>query len=166
MRRLGRTTTGWALALLLAAVCVALPLKAYARHGEGGEDRIAIFAHLRVSADHPANDIVCAFCTVTIAGDVHGDVAVIFSTVMLDEGRTVSGDVASLFSSLVMGEDSRINGDLAMALGSANIAESAHVNGDQAVLSSGLGLTVLLAPLLIAIGVIWLLVWAVRRAVA
>ena len=155
---------GWRLAAPLAVVCLVLPLKVYARHGGGGESRVSIFSSVTVSEDHPADDIVCAFCTVAIDGDVSGDVAVIFSTVTVAEGRTVSGDVATLFSTLVIGEGARINGDLATALGTTDVAESAHVSGDKTVLASGLGLTVILAPLLIVIGVVWLLVWAVRRA--
>ena len=155
---------GWTLAVLLAVVCAALPIKLYARHGDDGESRVSIFSSITVSEDHPADDIVCAFCTVSIDGDVSGDVAVIFSTVTVADGRTVSGDVATLFSTLVVGEGARINGDLATALGTTNVAESAHVRGDKTVLASGLGLTVTLAPLLIVIGVVWLLVWAARRA--
>ncbi len=155
---------GWKLAVLLAVVCAALPLKVYARHGGDGESRVSIFSSVTVSEDHPADDIVCAFCTVAIDGDVSGDVAVIFSTVTVADGRTISGDVATLFSTLVVGEGARINGDLATALGTTTVAESAHVSGDKRVLASGLGLTVTLAPLLIVIGVVWLLVWAARRA--
>ena len=165
MQVYGTTRHVWKLAALLAVLCVALPLKLYARHGGDGEDRVAIFSSITVSEGHPASDIACAFCTVAIDGDVSGDVAVIFSTVTVADGRTISGDVATLFSTLVVGEGARINGDLATALGTTTIAESAHVNGDRAVLASGLGLTVILAPLLIVIGVVWLLVWVVRRFV-
>jgi hypothetical protein len=156
---------GWSLAALLAVVCLATPMKAFARHGGDGEDRLGIFSSITVSEDHPAADVVCLFCAVQINGDVHGDVAVLFGSVTVTEGRTISGDVAMLFSSLVVGEGSRINGDLATALSSASVAEGAHVGGDRAVLSSGLGLAVILAPLLIAIGVVWLLVWVVRRVI-
>ena len=151
------------LALLLALVCAALPIRAYGWRGNDRDSRVAIFSSITVSEDHPADDIVCAFCTVAIDGDVGGDVAVMFSTVTVADGRTVSGDVATLFSTLVVGEGARINGDLATALGTTTVAESAHVNGDRAVLASGLGITVILAPLLIVIGVIWLLVWGARR---
>ena len=166
MKRMGLTRTAWVLASLLALGCVALPTKAHARDGDSGQDRVGIFSQIVVSEDHPAGDVVCAFCTVTVDGDVHGDVAVIFSTVAVSDGRTISGDVATLFSTLVLGEGARINGDLATALGTVTVAESAHVGGDRAVFGSGLGLMVVLAPALIVIGMIWLLVWVVRRMVA
>ncbi len=151
------------LALLLAMACAAWPTKAYARHDGEGEDRIGIFSSIVVSESRPAEDVACLFCTVQIDGDVHGDVAVMFGTVVVSDGRTISGDVATLFSTLVLGEGSRINGDLATAMGTATVADSAHVGGDRTVLASGLGLTVILAPLLIVVGAIWLLVWGLRR---
>ena len=154
----------WSLAALMAVVCLVAPIRARAfARDRDGEDRFGIFSSIVVSEDHPAGDVACLFCSVTIDGDVHGDVAVMFGSVMVSDGRTISGDVATLFSSLVLGEGSRINGDLATALGTASLAESAHVGGDRAVLASGLGITVILAPLLIVIGVIWLLVWMARR---
>ena len=163
MKQGGTTKVVWALAFLLALACVAAPLKAYARHGDGGEDRIGIFSSIVVTEDRPAGDVACLFCSVQIDGDVHGDVAVLFGSVVVSDGRTISGDVATLFSSLVLGDGSRINGDLATVFGSSNLAESAHVGGDKAMLASGLGIAVILAPLLIAIGVIWLVVWGLRR---
>ena len=163
MKRTGTTMGVWTLALLLALVCLAVPVKAYGRHDKGGEDRIGVFSSIVVSEGRPANDVACIFCTVQIDGEVHGDVAVMFGTVVVSDGQTISGDVATLFSTLVLGEGSRINGDLATAMGTASVAESAHVGGDRTMLASGLGITVILAPLLIVIGVIWLLVWGVRR---
>ena len=151
------------LAGVVVLACLVVPLKVHARGGGSGEDRLGVFSRVVVSEEHPAGDIVCAFCTITVDGDVHGDVAVIFSTVMVDDGRTISGDVATLFSTLVVGEGVRINGDLATALGTASLAESAHVGGDRKTVGSGLGLMVVLAPVLIVIGLIWLLVWVVRR---
>lgn len=145
------------------AVLLLLPMKLQARHGEAGADMIGLFRTLDISEDRPANDIVCAFCTVRVDGEVHGDLAVIFSTVDVGEGRTISGDVATLFSTLRLAEGSHVNGDLATALGTTSIAPGAAVNGDRAIFSSGLGLSVLLAPVLILAGVLWLLVWGARR---
>ena len=153
--------------LLLVLLCIGLPLRLHAlRHGEDDEDggdRVGIFQTMRIAEGHAASDVVCAFCTVQVDGDVHGDVAVLFSTLNVAPGRTVGGDVATLFSTLVVGEGARVNGDLATAFSSTSIPESAHVGGDKAIFSSGIGLGVLFAPLLIVAGVIWLVVWGVRR---
>lgn len=156
---------GFALALLLV-ICAALPLRVKAlRHGDEDDDgdRIGIFQSMQISEEHPADDVVCAFCTIQVDGDVHGDLAVMFSTVNVAPGRTISGDVATLFSSLVLGEGTRVNGDVATALSTVSMPESAHVGGDKAIFASGLGIGMVLAPVLIVVGVIWLLVWVVRR---
>jgi len=116
---------GWSLAALLAVVCLATPMKAFARHGGDGEDRLGIFSSITVSEDHPAADVVCLFCAVQINGDVHGDVAVLFGSVTVTEGRTISGDVAMLFSSLVVGEGGR-----ACGRGSGGTVEWAGAGGD------------------------------------
>ena len=157
----------WRLAAVLAVVCCAAPVQghAYARHGREGEDRVGAFSTIVISEDRPAADVACVFCSVRVDGDVHGDIAVLFGTVTVTEGRTISRDVATLFSTLVLGDGARIDGDLATVFGTANLAESAHVGGDRAVFSSGVGITVILAPLLIVAGVIWLLVWVARRAI-
>ena len=166
-RSRGLWKTSWLLAAIMVVLSLAAPVRghAYARHGKEGDDRVGIFSTIVISEDHPAADVACMFCSVRVDGDVHGDIAVLFSTVTVSDGRTISGDVATLFSTLVLGDDARIDGDLATIFGTASLAESAHVGGDRAVLSSGLGLTVVLAPLLIVAGVIWLLVWVVRRVV-
>ena len=165
MRRMLRTRAGIGLVVMVTVVCLLAPVRARAlrSHGDGGDDRFGVFSQIVVTEDRPAGDVACLFCTVRVDGDVHGDVAVLFSTVVVSDGRTISGDVATVFSTLVVGEGSRINGDLATVFGTASLAESAHVGGDRAVLASGLGLTVILAPLLIAVGLIWLLVWVIRR---
>ena len=130
------------------------------------EDRAGIFSTIVVSRDRPAADIACMFCTVRVEGDVRGDVAVLFGTVSVAEGRTISGDVALLFSTLRAEEGARINGDLATAFSTAQIAPSAHIRGDRAMLASGLGIAVLLGPILLLIGVVWLIVWGLRRALS
>ena len=164
MRNSGKSH--WSLAAVAGLATLLLPGLVSARsHGDGGEDRVAIFSTIDVEEDSPAADIACAFCTVRVNGDVHGDVAVIFSTVDVGEDRTISGDVATLFSTLRLGEGAKIGGDLATALGTTSVAPGATVQGDRAVWSSGLGVGLLLAPLLIVAGVIWLLVWVIRRVV-
>lgn len=130
------------------------------------EDRVAMFSTILVTRDRPAADVACIFCTVRVEGDVRGDVAVMFGTVSVAEGRTISGDVAMLFSSLKAEEGARINGDVATMFSSAQIAPSAHIRGDRAMLGSGLGAAVLIGPILLVVGLVWLMVWGLRRALS
>ena len=148
-----------AVAFLLLAF---LPGAALASSHGGGQDHAGAFTTINVSEDRPAGDIACMFCTVNLEGDVHGDVAVLFGTVNGGADRTISGDVAVLFSTLRLGEDSRINGDLASAFSNVDLPTSASVRGDRSIFATGFGITVLLAPLLLLFGVIWLIVHLVR----
>ena len=168
--RTKRNKPGLLYGALLAVVACGVLLAPPGLHGlrrdsseTQSEDRVGIFTHIEVTDERPAADVACAFCSVHIGGPVHGDVAVLFGHVKVEPEQTISGDVATLFSSLSLGENARIGGDVATAFGRASIAPGASVGGDRAIFSSGLGLAVLLAPLLILAGVIWLLVWAVRR---
>ena len=87
-----------------------------------------------------AGDIACAFCSVRVHGDVKGDVALMAGHVRL-------------------GDSSRIGGDLAV-VGLLREGEDVNVRGSRAVLPAAL----LLAPVLLLAGVIWLIVFLVRRS--
>ncbi len=148
---------------VLLAVFIVFALLRSGNHGSGN-DRVAVFSTINIEEGETAGDVACAFCTVNVRGDIHGDMAVLFGTVAADPDRTISGDVAVLFSTLRLGENDRINGDLAAALSTTDIPDSASVHGDRAVLSSGLGLAVLAGPILILAGIIGLIIYLVRRS--
>jgi hypothetical protein len=86
-----------------------------------------------------------------------------FGKVEVDAGRSISGDVAALGADLNMGEGATVRGDLALAAGDANLASGAAVHGSSMVLPGRIWLLLPFAPLLILIGVIWLIVYIVRR---
>ena len=146
------------LKLLLAALLLFSFLRA-----DRDNDHVAIFSTITVSEDQAADDIVCAFCTVNIQGDVKGDVAVLFSTVSVGADRTISGDVATLFSTLRLGENSHVGGDLSTALSTADISSSATIGGSRSVAGNSLGLAMLAGPILILSGIIGLIIFFVRR---
>jgi predicted acyltransferase (DUF342 family) len=106
-----------------------------------------------------AGDIACAFCNVRVHGDVKGDVAVAFGNLDVDSGHQVSGDVAVLAGHLALGDNSHVGGDVAV-VGPLREGEDVSVGGSRAVLPAAL----LLAPFLILAGVIWLIVFLVRRS--
>ena len=180
----GRVEVGRArrrgLGLRMACVLALALLAPVVVHGQNGdhdddhdvassghpEDRAGAFSTIVVTRDQPAADVACIFCTVRVEGDVRGDVAVLFGTVSVAEGQTISGDVAMLFSTLKVEQGARVNGDLATLFSTAQIAPGAHIRGDRAMVASGLGLAVLLGPILLLIGSVWLIVWGLRRALS
>ncbi len=133
-------------------------------HGGGGGDRVGMFQTLDVGEDG-AGDVACVFCTVHVDGTVHGDVAVLFGTVDVTRGNAVQGDLATLFSTLVLEDGTQVDGDVATLFGTAQVAPTAEIRGDRAIFSSRFGLEVILGGLLLMVGLIWLVVWGVRRMV-
>jgi hypothetical protein len=146
--------------LLAVAVFVASALPAYAR---STDDRVSFGNDITIAEGDSVGDVACMFCDVRVHGDVRGDVAVMFGKVEVDAGRSISGDVAALGADLNMGEGSSVRGDLALAAGDANLASGATVHGSSMVLPGRIWLLLPFAPLLILIGVIWLIVYIVRR---
>jgi hypothetical protein len=146
--------------LLAVALILSTTMPVFAR---STEDRASVGNDITVREGETAGDIACVFCSVHIHGDVRGDVAVLFGKVELDPGRSISGDVAALGADLNLGPEATVGGDIAIAAGDANLAPGAMVHGSSMVLPSRIWLLLPLAPLLILIGLIWLVVYIVRR---
>lgn len=151
--------------LAAAAILLLLPgVPAFARSSHSGsQDQAGLGRDITVAEGETAGDIACAFCSVKIHGDVRGDVAVLFGSVSVDAGQSISGDVALLGGDLSLGEDSHVGGDLAIAAGDLIQSSGATIRGSQAVFPGRLWLLVPFAPLFILIGLIWLVVYLVRR---
>jgi hypothetical protein len=127
------------------------------------QDRASVGGDITISEGETGGDVVCAFCSVHIHGDVKGDVAVLLGNVTVDSNHSVSGDVAILGGDLNMGDESEVGGDVAVFAGRPNVAPTATIRGDRAVLPGRAWLLVPFAPLLILIGIIWLIVYFIRR---
>jgi hypothetical protein len=126
-------------------------------------DQAGVGRDITIPDGETAGDIACAFCSVRIQGDVRGDVAVLFGSVILDAGRNISGDIAILGGDLIMATDSHVGGDVAIAAGDLSQSSGATIHGNQSVFPGRFWLLVPLAPFLILIGLIWLIVYLVRR---
>jgi hypothetical protein len=146
--------------LLAVVLVVVSTLPAFAR---SKQDRAGVGNDITVSEGETAGDIACVFCSVKIHGEVKGDIAVLFGSIDVDAGRIVSGDVAALGANLNLGQGATVGGDVAIAGGNANLASEAMIHGARTVLSNRLWVLLPFAPFLILIGVIWLIVYFVRR---
>jgi len=145
---------------LVAGALMAVTLPAFAR---SDNDRVTFGSDVTVAADQSVDDVACAFCRVRVHGEVKGDVAVLFGSIMVDSGHTVSGDVAALGGDLDLSDGATVDGDVAIIAGDANVAKGATIRGDRTVLPGREWLLIPLAPFLILAGLIWLVVWLVRR---
>jgi hypothetical protein len=86
-----------------------------------------------------------------------------FGKVEVDPGRHINGDLAALGGDLNLGEGATVGGDVAVAAGDANLAPGAMIHGSRTVLPGRMWLLLPFAPFLILIGLIWLIVYFVRR---
>jgi hypothetical protein len=135
-------------------------LPAFAR---SKQDRVGIGTDITIADGESAGDIACAFCSVHVHGTVKGDVAVLFGSIYVDAGRSISGDVAALGADVHLGEGAWTGGDMAIAAGDLRLDPGAEVHGQRSIAPSRLWLILPFAPLLILGGIIWLIVYIVRR---
>ena len=146
--------------LLAVGLLLASALPAFAK---GSEDRASVGNDITIAEGETAGDVACVFCFVHVHGDVRGDVAVLFGKVEVDPGHKIGGDLAALGADVNLGEGAMVGGDVAIAAGDANLAPGAMIHGSRMVLPNKVWLLLPFAPLLILIGVIWLIVHLVRR---
>jgi hypothetical protein len=168
MRPLALSSTGpkQALPKFIAALLLLLPATAAVAQRSDiprSRDQAGVGRDISIAEGDTAGDIACAFCSVRIHGDVRGDIAVLFGSITLDAGHNISGDVAILGGDLTQGSDSGIGGDVAIAAGDLYQSPGATIRGSRTVFPGRFWLLVPLAPFFILIGVIWLIVYVVRR---
>ncbi|HMH13816.1 MAG TPA: hypothetical protein VK578_11980 [Edaphobacter sp.] len=144
-------------ALLLTMLA---PLPAFAK---GNNDRASVGSDINIPEGETVGDVACVFCSVHVHGDVSGDAAVVLGNLVIDPGHKVNGDAAIVGGDLTMGEGSVIGGDVAVVAGDANLASDAMIHGSRTIMPGRLWLLVPFAPLIILIGIIWLIVHFIRR---
>jgi hypothetical protein len=147
--------------LLLAAVLLSVAtVPAFARESN---DRVSVGSDITVAEGEMAGDIVCAFCSVRVHGDVSGDVVAFLGSVTVDPGRSIHGDTAIMGGDLNLGEGASVERDVSVMAGDANLASGASIRGSQTIMPGRFWLLLPLLPLLVPIGIIWLIVYLVRR---
>lgn len=127
------------------------------------QSRVSVGRNIIVHEGETVGDLVCAFCSVRVHGEVEGDIAVLFGSLTVDRDRSVSGDVAVLGGDLSVGEDSVIGGDVTVAAGEAALATDATIRGSRSVFLGRSWLLLPLAPLLIVGGILWLILVVIQR---
>jgi hypothetical protein len=146
--------------LLLAVLFVLAATPIFARADQG---RSSFGSDINVAEGEDANNIACAFCSVHVHGPVRGNVAVLLGSVKVDEDQSIAGNVAIFGGDLELQRDASVGGNVAIAAGDANLAQDATIRGARSILHSRLWLLLPLTPLFILIGIIWLIVYLVRR---
>jgi hypothetical protein len=126
-------------------------------------DRVSFGKNITVTEGDPANDIVCIACSVTLQGDVHGDIVTILGGVKAEGSREISGDMVALGGDVTLPGSSTLQGDLVVIGGDLELGSEASVHGDRSVFPGRAWILLPFAPLLILVGIVWLAIWLVRR---
>lgn len=127
------------------------------------QNRASFGSDITVSEGEDAGNVACAFCSIYVHGEVRGNAAVFFGNIRVDSSRGIAGNVAMLGGDLDLASDAQVGGNVAIAGGNTNLAPSAEIHGNRAVLPGRLWALIPFAPLFILIGIIWLIVYLVRR---
>ncbi|MBB5059240.1 hypothetical protein HDF16_003963 [Granulicella aggregans] len=126
-------------------------------------DRVSFAKNITVTEGDPANDIVCIACSVTLQGDVHGDIVTVLGGIKAEGSRAISGDVVALGGDVILPASSTLQGDLVVIGGDLDLGPEASVHGDRSVFPGRAWIFLPFAPLLILVGIVWLAIWLVRR---
>lgn len=146
--------------LLLAAALFLLILTPLVR---AESNRASFGSDITIPEGEDAGNVACAFCSIYVHGEVRGNAAVFFGNIKVDSSHGIGGNVAMLGGDLDLASDAQVGGNVAIAGGNTNLAPAAEIHGNRAVLPGRLWALVPFAPLLILIGIIWLIVYLVRR---
>lgn len=133
------------------------------RASSGDHDQVSFGQTITVDDAHPAKDVVCFFCTVHVRGDVSGDLVTFFGDVDVSAGRSVARDAVVFGGRLTLADEARVGRDLVVFGTDLNQAATSTVTHDRVVFAGSGWLLAMLLPLLIPIGLIWLIVRVVFR---
>jgi hypothetical protein len=112
-----------------------------------------------VAEGETVGDLGCVFCNVHVHGTVHGNVGVTFGNVEVDAGREIAGNIGVMGGTVRLGDGSRVGGNLGV-IGWLHAGDGATVGGSRGVVPG----EILLLPFALLAGVIWLIVYMVRRS--
>ncbi len=146
--------------LLTSLLIVATASPAFARSHQG---RASVGNDITIAENETADDVACAFCSVHVRGHVRRNVAVFLGSISVDADHSIDGNVAVVGGDVHLGEEATVGGNAAMMAGEILLASGAAVHGEQAVLQGRFWLVLLFLPVLIPIGIIWLIVYLKRH---
>lgn len=145
-------------ALIAAIVALGSAQMAFASN-----DRVSFGKDVVVAEGETANDIVCIACSITLQGNVHGDIVTILGGVKAEGSREISGNLVTIGGDVVLPDSSSLQGDIVVIGGDLELGAEASVHGDRSIFPGRAWLFLPFAPLLILVGIVWLAIWLIRR---
>jgi len=119
---------------------------------------------IRIGPDQQAGDLTCIGCSIYISGQVSGDVAAIGGNVVMEGDGSVAGDVTTVLGNVRLNDTAKVGGDLAAVGGSLRRQPTVTIGGDVTALEGRAWFWLILGPpILMLVGIAWLIVWLLDR---
>jgi hypothetical protein len=147
-------------AFVLASFAFSVPAVAGSSH-----DRTQFGHDVTVGADEEVSEVTCFGCNVRVRGNVAGDVTTFGGTILVEDGGQIAGDLTSFGGDVRLDSGSEVQ-SITVFGGKIRRDPRASVSGDVTTFAGGSALWLFLIfgfPFLLLGGIIWLIVWLVRR---
>jgi len=147
-------------AFVLASLAFSTPAVAGNSH-----DRTQFGHDVTVGADEQVSEVTCFGCSVRVRGNVAGDVTTFGGTILVEDGGQIAGDLTSFGGDVRLDSGSEVQ-SITVFGGKIRRDPRASVSGDVTTFAGGSALWLFLIfglPFLLLGGIIWLIVWLVRR---
>lgn len=128
------------------------------------KERTQFSQDIRLEAGDEAGEVTCIACSIHVRGKVTGDATAFFGRIVVEPGGSISGDAAAILGDIRIDDGGAIGGDVSAIGGTLHRAPGAIVGGEATSAGSRPAmLVVLLSPLLVLAGVIFLILWLLQR---
>jgi len=131
-------------------VLLAASLMVWAEPAYADRDAVQFGSNINVARETSVHDAICFFCSVTVEGEVNGDVVVFFGNIHLsgnahhdvvnffgqvsaDENVSVGQNMVSIFGSVRLGDNVSVGKDLVALFGVLHAPDSISVGHDRVV---------------------------------
>jgi hypothetical protein len=136
-------------------LCLLTPFAARAEN----KDVVQFGNDIVVREGEEVHDVVCFLCSIEVDGTVHGDTVAFLGNLRL-RGHAERSAVVFLGNAW-LGDNASVERDLVVFAGNLHMGSGASIGNDRVVFP----LFLFLLPLLFVIGVVAIIVWAVRTLV-
>jgi hypothetical protein len=131
---------------------------------QANPDRVQIGRDMSIDQEEKAGDLVCVACSIHVRGQVSGDVVAVGGSVTIDPGSQVAGGVTTVFGGLRMADGAQVQGDVTVVGGVVRRDAQTTIAGNITTIGGAAGIiVVVVVPMVLLIGLGWLILWLVRR---
>jgi hypothetical protein len=131
---------------------------------EQSSDRVQINRDIFLDAGQKSGDVVCVNCSISVRGEVAGDVVAVRGNVGVEQGANVTGSITTVLGDVRIQSAAQVAGDLTIVGGRLRRDPQAMVAGGVTALEgTGWTLLIVLLPFALVGGFVALVVWLIGR---